>query len=127
MRGLLLGKHHSLPLQRAWNKYGDQAFEFRIIADDVEAEHLIEYEQFWIDQLKPEYNVSPTAGSTLGRRLSEEAKKHLSDFNTKTHCKRGHEFVPKTTKLRIKEGKPYKSCRLCINLCRRQRRRISKQ
>jgi len=52
-------KHHSIYLQRAWNKYGEQAFEFIIIE---ETENLFEREQHWIDTLKPQYNVGSVGG-----------------------------------------------------------------
>jgi NUMOD3 motif len=35
-------------------------------------------EQYWLDLLEPEYNLSPTAGSTLGVLLSEEIKAKIS-------------------------------------------------
>lgn len=69
---LAKGNHHSRHLQRAWEKYGSTAFEFRklIICG---RENLIMYEQAAMDAYKPEYNVAPKAGSALGVVRTAEA------------------------------------------------------
>ena len=73
-------KHHSLILQRAWNKYGEDCFEFEVIKD-VEIESLIESEQFYFDMLNPDYNVSKKAG----RVTHDEAfKQRLAERNRTT-------------------------------------------
>jgi len=66
------GTHHSTYLQRAWNKYGEENFYFGVLEPVENKEDLVAREQFWLDTLKPEYNISPTAGSSLGARQSEE-------------------------------------------------------
>ena len=66
------GSHHSAHLQSAWNKYGESAFDFRVIGT-CQPTDLIRMEQHLLDDLRPEYNVSPTAGSILGLVLSPEA------------------------------------------------------
>ncbi len=71
-------KHHSIYLQRAWNKYGEGSFVFEIIRSVEIKEHLVEYEQIFIDFFKPEYNMSKIAGSALGTKRSEEQKKNMS-------------------------------------------------
>lgn len=65
------GSHASNHLQSAWNKYGPDAFTFRrlIICG---RENLIYFEQRAIDAMHPGYNVCRVAGSTLGRKYSEE-------------------------------------------------------
>lgn len=65
--------HHCTPLQNAWNKYGEAAFEFRPLLVCA-PEALIDYEQRCIDSLRPRYNVCPTAGNSLGYRHTEETK-----------------------------------------------------
>lgn len=67
-------KHHSPHLQNAWNKYGEESFEFDLILEIKEKENLIPWEQIWLDVLNPEYNVCKVAGSTLGRKHSTETK-----------------------------------------------------
>mgnify|MGYP001617485807 CR=1 FL=1 len=64
------GKHHSIHLQRAWNKYNEVAFIFEIIEPVLFIEDLIAREQYWIDTLKAStqkhgYNITPTAGSPI--------------------------------------------------------------
>lgn len=70
---LVKGTHHSPHLQASWTKNGPNSFEFEIL-EFCEMVNLIEREQHWIDNAKPEFNVCPTAGSTLGRRHSEKTR-----------------------------------------------------
>lgn len=74
------GRHYNSHLQAAWNKYGEQNFSFDAL-EPVEAQHLIEREQYYIDMLKPEYNMRPIAESPLGTHLSEETRKKIGDAN----------------------------------------------
>lgn len=74
--GLTNNKHHSRHLQASWIKHGAEAFAFEII-EFCEADRLLEREQFWLDGAKPEFNVCPTAGNTLGRRFTEEVKEKI--------------------------------------------------
>ncbi len=76
-------KHHSKYLQRIYNKYGVDSLEFDILeivempeglSDEVVKTILLEHEQVWLDDRKPVMNSSPTAGSTLGFKHSEESK-----------------------------------------------------
>ena len=72
-------KHHSRYLQRSWNKYGEKNFEFVILEEcEPVKETLLEREQFYLDTLSSEYNISPTAGSRLGAISSEETCKKIS-------------------------------------------------
>lgn len=71
-------KHHSIYLQRAWNKYGEDSFEFSII-EICSKPMLISREQYYIDNLAPSYNIAPTAGSQLGTRRSEKSKRKMSN------------------------------------------------
>lgn len=89
------GIHHSVVLQRAYNKYGEDNLEYSIL-EYCAPDELIEIEQKYIDINKPEYNILPTAGSmlgfkhsletkikiaisSLGRKHSEESKKKISE------------------------------------------------
>lgn len=49
-------KHINIILQRAWNKYGIDCFNFEII-EECDVNILLEREQFYIDTLKPKYNI----------------------------------------------------------------------
>ena len=77
IRSLNQGNHHSAILQKAWNKYGEQAFQF-IILEKVMPEHCITREQWYLNWYPNEYNISKIAGSCLGVKMSDETKKKLS-------------------------------------------------
>jgi hypothetical protein len=53
-------KHNNIYLQRVFNKYGIGVFEFDII-ELCEKEKLLIREQFYLDSLKPKYNIAKTA------------------------------------------------------------------
>lgn len=75
-------KHVNAHLQNAFNKYGREAFEFEVLEtisiDDDIKEKLLKREQFWIDNLKPEYNILLVAGSNLGYHHTNETKQKIS-------------------------------------------------
>lgn len=71
------GKHHSAYLQSAWNKYGEDCFEFRLLKVCA-IEDLVSVEQEALDTIRPEYNMSPTAGSTIGVEFSTERRAKIS-------------------------------------------------
>lgn len=66
------GKHHSIALQRAWDKYGEESFEFSII-EECDRGKLMEREQIHLD-MGYDYNCSPTASSSLGVIRRDETK-----------------------------------------------------
>lgn len=76
---LRLNKHDNKHLQRSYNKYGNESFIY-LKLEETNPEDLINREQYWIDTLKPEYNIRKFAKSNLGCRwnLSEETKRKIS-------------------------------------------------
>lgn len=60
-------EHHSPYLQKSWNKYGEENFEF-IILEKCSKKLCIEIEQFYLDCLRPEFNNCTIAGSRLGSK-----------------------------------------------------------
>ncbi len=66
------GVHHSPILQRAWAKYPEDAFEFVILEIVEDVTQLTFIEQRYLDELKPRYNVSPSAGSNRGIKYRPE-------------------------------------------------------
>ena len=70
-------KHENGHLQNAWNKYGADAFRFSVV-EKCNIFLLINREQYYIDKLKPQYNIYKTAGSPLGIKQSEETKRKVS-------------------------------------------------
>lgn len=67
------GNHGNRHLQASWKRHGEEAFAFSII-ELCEPSRLIDREQAAIDGLRPEFNICPVAGSTLGRPHTDEAK-----------------------------------------------------
>lgn len=70
-------KHHSRYLQRAWTKYGAESFTFRVL-EECPADLCLEREQYWIDTLKPVFNMHPLAHSPTGVKRSIETRAKLS-------------------------------------------------
>lgn len=82
-------RHPNKHLQSSWNKHGELSFEF-ITLELVDVQDLISREQHYIDLLKPQYNICKVAGSTLGRKNSEETRRKLSIAHT------GKKLEPRT-------------------------------
>lgn len=71
--------HGNSYLQKAYNKYGEDTLEFSILEIVIDKKNCIPYEQKWLDKLKPEFNICQTAGNTLGRRHTTEARKKIGE------------------------------------------------
>jgi len=98
LKGLKTNTHHSEKLQRAWNKYGEAAFTFNLIAELPTKSEMIELEQFLLDEAELTtngYNINPVADnvgllpksdehrrkiglSRLGKRNTPESRKLMS-------------------------------------------------
>lgn len=68
--------HHSIKLQRAWNKYAADSFGFYAI-QYCEKQDLIINEQYWIDffdSFNNGYNCRPKAENWLGKNHTKESK-----------------------------------------------------
>lgn len=63
------GIHHSIVLQRAWNKYGEEAFEFLVIETYTTRAEAFANEQKLINTLEPKYNVSNTVFAVYRRGI----------------------------------------------------------
>lgn len=57
------GYHHSIALQRAWDKYGEESFEFKILEETDDPTSLVELEQTYLDSFPCQYNSSRWASS----------------------------------------------------------------
>ena len=75
------GNHHSIHLQRAWNKYGADAFVFEILLYCDPNDCLV-YEQMAFDCYDPKYNICKIAGNSLGRKVSSLTRQKLSDAHS---------------------------------------------
>lgn len=58
------GTHHSIHLQRAWDKHGADMFEFAALGY-YPVEQLRQQEQFWLDEMTCAFNSSRTANSPV--------------------------------------------------------------
>lgn len=71
-------RHHAQPLQRAWNKYGAAAFEMHPIML-VNGDGLLQWEQKYLDEFKPEYNIALNAIAPMaGRKRTAESRARMS-------------------------------------------------
>lgn len=70
-------EHRNSKLQNSWNKNWPFDFIF-VILECCDKEKLIEREQLWIDNLKPEYNILKIAGSVLGHKHDDETRAKMS-------------------------------------------------
>ena len=76
-------KSHNIAFQRAWEKYGAEAFDFSILLI-CDKENTVMYEQVYLDYYKPEYNIAIDAlCPNKGRALSEEHKRKIGEANSK--------------------------------------------
>ena len=94
------GIHHSIILQRAYNKYGECRFIVQILETcQPIRETLLLLEQKYLD-LKPKYNISPFANRpcNTGHKMSEQTKNKLR--NQRLGKKRDEE-----TKRKMKENR----------------------
>lgn len=71
------GKHSNSYLQNAWNKYGEDAFEFRVLFDDVTDKKLLNEIEQQLIRDNPSYNL--TSGGE-GFSHTDETKKKLKDI-----------------------------------------------
>jgi len=75
--------HHNKYLQRSWNKYGEECFEFSILEKHIDIPVLIERERYWIqyyDSTNKDigYNMAiPLV--TGGYEHLDETKQHLRE------------------------------------------------
>ena len=76
--GMKRGDHGNRYLQRAWDKYGEEAFKFLPILTCAPS-MLTFYEQQLLDKVKPEYNLAPIAGTIRGIKFSAQARKNMSE------------------------------------------------
>lgn len=77
------GIHENEYLQRAWNKYGENDFEFSLLEKVDNIQLLIETEQKWIDDKRSHirdmgFNIEAIAGSALGVKHTLETRMKVS-------------------------------------------------
>ena len=103
------GYHHSPKLQHAWNKYGEESFEFSVIEECLPDKHTLEArEQVWIDYYESysfhNYNIAKFAGKPmLGRKHTPERNTKMSKIMKGRKNALGHKHT-EDAKERIKEA-----------------------
>lgn len=83
---LKLGTHRNVRLQRAYKKYGVEAFVFEILETVEDIKQVVAREQFWIDKLACGYNIRLIAESNIGMKHAPEFGARIAA--TKTGTKR---------------------------------------
>ena len=111
--------HHNKPLQNSFNKYGEKNFIFEVMCYCYN-EDLITNEQFYIDKYKPQYNICKIAGSSLGRKTTEETIIKMKISHSKRNCKHSEETKFKMSliakKLDIKPTKEARDKSILVNM-----------
>lgn len=74
LRDLATSKHKNAHLQRAYDQHGVDAFSFVVLEYVEHVDNLLAREQYFIDTLNPQYNISRTARSNLGMQFTSEHK-----------------------------------------------------
>ena len=97
-------KHANIILQNYVNKYGLSAIKTEVL-EYCNIEDLIEREQYYLDLLKPHFNIRIIAEGNMKIKLSQEHCYKISQANkgkkfSKEHCKRISE-----SKKGVKKGK----------------------
>jgi hypothetical protein len=132
---LLNGCHHSIKLQRSWNKHGPELFIFEVVEKCLESELLCK-EQEHLDLKKPWFNIKQTStpgalgqrseqqkkwmsivqrmskfgkpGPNKGKKASDETIQKIKKARSKQIMKKGHKFTDahKLALSNAKKGKP---------------------
>lgn len=111
---LLKNKHHSILLQRAVNKYGINNFEL-IILCRCPIEYLNKLEQWFLKNIKPEYNIHISSEYTDNHTRKPLTKQHKENIKN-TFTKERRLKIAEETKKRL-TGKPKsEQCKLNIQL-----------
>lgn len=80
-------KHENPHLQNAWNKYGEDNFVYSIL-EECDVSILLEREQYYIDILKPEYNIDiSTTHEHLNPETIEKMRKSRKEKMDKGEIK----------------------------------------
>jgi group I intron endonuclease len=88
------------------------------ILEYCEPSNVIAREQFYLDLLKPEYNVLPKAGNSLGYKHTEDTLAKLREIDHPGRFKKGHQHTKEAIQKRSE-------ARLGISLSEDTRRRVS--
>lgn len=101
-------EHHSIQLQRHFNKYGESDLMFSILLG-CEKNDLLKTEQYFLDSCPSYFNTCKVAGSSLGVKYSKERNEKISKGKKGSHrsqeaCKKTSDSLKKTWELRKLNG-----------------------
>ncbi len=102
--------HRNQHLQRAWSKYGAEAFTFSLIEELDNENGLLIREQYWLDRYLETpnscYNIARNASAPmLGQSFSDEHKRKIGE---------GNKGKKRTAELRQRQSKARKGKRLPV-------------
>ncbi len=99
------GTHHNVFLQRTFNKYGENIFEFGILERGIPTKKLIQRENWWIDVFKKSrfvlYNLKKAEFGNGGVERPEKWRKNLSEAEKKYHISHPNARFEKSRALKI--------------------------
>ena len=89
--------HENAHLQAAWNKYGEDNFDYFIL-EPCKEDILLVREQYYINSIKPEYNINletqrPPCTLESRKKQSETRKKLYAEGKLKPSFKHIHTYV----------------------------------
>lgn len=70
-------KAHNKHLQNSWNKYGQECFIYSIL-EYCDVSIRFEREQYYIDCIKPEYNLTLNVVANFGHSVTDSTKEKIS-------------------------------------------------
>ena len=92
------GVHHSVYLQRAFDKYGTSQFIMEVLLL-CKQEYLLYYEQQLIYELEPDYNMNKHATSNRGYKWSEQSRQKASKAQLGNQNALGHKLSEESKQL----------------------------
>lgn len=100
-------KHDNIKIQNHFNKYGELDLDFEILLL-CDKDKLFENEQFYIDKLKPWFNICPIAGNCKGVKQSQETiQKRISKIKGRPSKNKGKKLGKRSleTRKRLSDSK----------------------
>lgn len=121
-KDLRAGNHPNKNMQASWSKYGEAAFLFEVVEEVSDVTLLLMVEQRYLDKVAGKedcFNWAKYAGAPMrgrsgadtpnyGKKLSPEAKAHLSNINSgDKHPNWGKKLAPETVAKITETNKAY--------------------
>lgn len=96
---LRAGRHPNSHLQRAFDRYGEEAFVFEVIEVVEDEARLSAVEKEYLAALAPEYNLAPAVPAARGYKHTPEALEKISAASKRRWARQGErERASETTK-----------------------------